>query len=222
MDDMITALFPPGVRTVEATPDMWSGSLLPAEESCVDGCVPKRRREFTAGRLCARKALSQLGIRHFPLLAGDDRAPRWPKGIAGTISHTETYCAAAVVRVGDVLSIGFDAEDITPLEANLVPMVCTPAERDHVQALPGRDAATWAKLLFSAKESTYKCYYPLAHTLLDFHDVSVNLKPDDGTFRASLIRAEAPAAQGARTFCGRFHFGPTHLFAATTLQRGDI
>ena len=52
---------------------MWQGKLLPEEEAFVANVVPKRRREFTAGRICARKALEVLGVRNFPVLRGKDR-----------------------------------------------------------------------------------------------------------------------------------------------------
>jgi hypothetical protein len=37
-------------------------ALHRAEAECVRGAVRKRRREFAGGRLCARRALAELGI----------------------------------------------------------------------------------------------------------------------------------------------------------------
>jgi len=42
--------------------------LLPAERAQVSNAVTKRVREFAAGRQCARKAMSRLGVSMGPLL----------------------------------------------------------------------------------------------------------------------------------------------------------
>ncbi|MBW2215557.1 MAG: hypothetical protein JRF48_14335 [Deltaproteobacteria bacterium] len=55
--------------------------------------------QFTAGRVCSRIALGRLGVAATtPVLRGEDRAPIWPPGFVGTITHTDTWCAAAVAR----------------------------------------------------------------------------------------------------------------------------
>jgi hypothetical protein len=79
----------------------------------------------------------------------------------------------------------------------------------------------WHKLVFSAKESVYKAYYPLSRTFLDFHDVDVvldlDVDPDAGTFAATLVRRRAPTVAGARTFHGRYAFAGAHVFTAVVL-----
>src|SRR5258708_8108427 len=96
---MIPKLLSDEVLTVEADEACWRGSLLSLEESLVAKAVPKRRREFTAGRNCARRALAQLGYPDFALLAGSHGQPLWPPGIAGSITHCDDYCAVAVAPV---------------------------------------------------------------------------------------------------------------------------
>ena len=89
----------------EVSPDV----LLPAEAAQVATAVAKRRREFAAGRYLARKLLSRLDLpQDTPLLNGEDRAPVWPEGVAGTISHTRHRAAVAVARSPAVLSLGCD------------------------------------------------------------------------------------------------------------------
>jgi 4'-phosphopantetheinyl transferase EntD len=219
---MIATLFPPGVVTVTATDEMPHGALYPEEEICIRRAVPKRRREFTAGRLCARKALAQLGIEEFPLLAGEDRAPRWPTGIVGSISHTDGYCGVAVARVGDVVSVGFDAELAEPLSSELTSLVCTPSELAHASRLSAPGWTGWTKLIFSAKESTYKCYYPLARTMLEFPDVEVVLTPRTCSFTATIVRDAAPSACGIRRFHGRFAHDSAHFYTGVTLSASQI
>jgi 4'-phosphopantetheinyl transferase EntD len=80
----------------------------PREAEQVAAAVFRRRQEYAAGRYCARRALSGLGIEGFILLNGPDRAPIWPTGVAGAITHTGGpggYCAAVVGRLDRVLAV---------------------------------------------------------------------------------------------------------------------
>jgi 4'-phosphopantetheinyl transferase EntD len=57
------------VETEEMDPmHATEADLLPAERAQVSNAVTKRVREFAAGRQCARKAMSRLGVSMGPLL----------------------------------------------------------------------------------------------------------------------------------------------------------
>ena len=138
---------------------MWTEPLYPEEAACIRGAVEKRRREFTAGRQCARAALASLGIARFPLLVGPQREPLWPPGIVGSISHGAGRCAVVACRAGAIVGLGLDIDSGDPLDANLVPMICTSAERDWCARRPaGHD---WPKLVFAIKEAVYKAMQAL-------------------------------------------------------------
>ncbi|MBW1831157.1 MAG: 4'-phosphopantetheinyl transferase superfamily protein [Deltaproteobacteria bacterium] len=193
-------LLGPHVETEELDPHSLEGGLLNAEEEAVAGAAQTRIEQFTAGRGCGRIALGRLGVATTtPILRGEDRAPIWPLGFVGTISHTDTWCAAAVARAEDVRSIGIDLEPATPLNESLWRRVCTPKERDwlHELAEPG----LMGKILFSAKESVYKCQYPITTTFLGFHAVEVEL--DDGAFRA-VFQQEAGEFRPGDVMSGRY------------------
>lgn len=213
---MISRLFPSYVTTVRATAEMWSGEAYPEEMAAVARAAEKRRREFVAGRLCARQALAQLGIDRFPLLANPDRTPRWPTGIVGSISHCRDYCGVAVARIDEVLGLGLDVEQGGPLPANIVDMVCADEELDALSARQPPGPHDWPKLIFSAKEAFYKCYYPLKRCFLDFHDVRISFGPDQ-TFTAHLVRESAPAITGRRGLEGRWTSSPAHVFTGVSL-----
>ena len=162
------------------------------------GAHGKRRREFAAGRCSAHKALGELGITDFPVLAGPDRAPIWPGAVVGSITHTETrsggYCGVAIAHRRLVAGLGVDAEPRQPLPADLWPRVLDADEKRA--ALGAREPGVWARLVFSAKESVYKALSPLCGRFLDFSDVHVKLLPGQGRFVAELVgnaRAVAPA-----------------------------
>ena len=145
-------------------------------------------------------ALGRLGVAATtPILRGEDRAPIWPAGFVGSISHTDTWCAAAVARADDLRSIGIDLEPATPLKEALWRRVCTQAERDTLSGLA--NAGLTGKVLFSAKEAVYKCQYPLTRRFLGFHAVEIEL--DDAGFRA-VFREEAGEFQRGDVLRGRY------------------
>lgn len=186
--------------------------------------TPKRRREFAAGRACARLALARLGLPESPLGRNEDRTPRWPAGLVGCISHCAGYCGAAVARQESVAGLGLDVEVIGRVRAALLPRICTPAERDALVRLGRareREEIDWATVLFSAKESTYKCYYPLTRMPLGFHDVEIELAPARRAFTARLLRMDAPPAAGARAFAGRYASNGKLVFSGVTLEPGS-
>lgn len=214
---MIAELFPEGIVSVVATEAMWAGELFPEEEAAIARAVPKRRREFTAGRLCARAALAQLGVSPAPLLSNPDRTPRWPQGIVGSISHCAGYCATVVARCERWAGVGVDAEAAEPLSPALAARICQGSELEKLAGYTAPSGTNWEKLIFSAKESTYKCYYPLARTFLGFHDVEIEFSPETGRFTAWLVRDAAPAAAGARCFDGRFACDGERVFTGVAL-----
>jgi 4'-phosphopantetheinyl transferase EntD len=216
--DLLASLFPPGVVTVSTREPTDPSVLDDRERRAVENVGAKRRREFAAGRLCARRALSQLAVRDFSLLNGADRAPLWPEGIVGSITHCPGYCAAAVAPDALAHSLGIDAEVSAPLAPRIVDRVCTRDERTKLRELPLIRGLDWGKLTFSAKESVYKCYFPLARTVLRFRDVELDFLPDAGCFSARLVRDDAPSAAGARRFSGRYCVDEDRVLTAVTLR----
>ncbi|MGQ5260467.1 4'-phosphopantetheinyl transferase family protein [Micromonospora sp. ZYX-F-536] len=199
-------LLPATVAVAVASPDDWAGELLAAEQACLgDRAVQTRRRDFTAGRVCARRAMAGLGLPPAAVPAAADRAPVWPAGIVGTITHTTGYCAAAAARSTDVRSVGMDAEQHREVNEGVRRLVLLPEEEESCARLPGD--ISWPVVLFSAKETVYKVWYPVVGSWLDFHDARLELDPDAGTFTARIapVRLDAAAvADPPATVTGRF------------------
>jgi 4'-phosphopantetheinyl transferase EntD len=186
-------ILPDDVISESGDPTEPVARLFPAEAALMAGMVDKRRREFAMGRRCARRALERLGIRATPLLAGPLREPLWPDGVIGSITHTAGLCTVVVGRRGRLAGIGIDAEPDGELPADIVTCVCRPDELAAFDALAFLDAGTAARLAFSAKEAVYKCQYPTARRVLEFHDVAVTFTPD-GAFTIRWF-VEAPVQQ---------------------------
>ncbi|WDF42824.1 4'-phosphopantetheinyl transferase superfamily protein [Streptomyces sp. T12] len=192
---MIEELLPDAVVTVEAYGDEEppNTALYPEEEAVVAQAVGKRRREFAVVRSCARRAMEKLGVPPQPILPGERGAPGWPAGLAGSMTHCDGYSAAALVRAADLVSLGIDAEPHGPLPEGVLPVVALPAEADRLRRLAGEHPGIhWDRLLFSAKESVYKAWFPLTGKWLDFAEADIDVFADPGDehsggFRARLL-----------------------------------
>lgn len=218
---MIGTLVPAGVVVADATGPLPGEALLPEEEQLVAKAVGRRRSEFTTVRTCARIALAELGVAPGPLLSGPKREPLWPAGIVGSITHCDGYRAVAVARVAHVVSIGIDAEPHSALPDGILDRVTRPEERAHLGGLPA--GVHWDRLLFSAKESVYKTWFPLAGRWLGFEDATIAFQPGTdparGTFTARLLVADRPSVGGAplTDLTGRYAVGGGLLVTAITL-----
>ncbi|WP_030183608.1 4'-phosphopantetheinyl transferase family protein [Streptomyces sp. NRRL S-813] len=223
---MIDELLPDTVVAVEAYGDDGSGDapLFPAEQAVMARAVDKRRREFAAVRGCARRAMEKLGVPPQPVLPGERGAPRWPEGLVGSMTHCDGYCAAALVRVGDLASLGIDAEPHAPLPGEVLDAVALPAERRRLADLAERHPGVhWDRLLFSAKESVYKAWFPLTGQWLDFTGADIEIVPDPDTPRTGRFRAEllvpGPLLNGHRLprFDGHWTTGPDLVATSVTV-----
>lgn len=203
---MIGHILPPEVSAAEAFADPPDAELFPEEAAIVARAVPKRRNEFTTGRLCARTALGKLGVTPGPILTGERGAPQWPPGIVGSITHCAGYRAAAVARADDIVTIGIDAEPNGVLPDGVLDTISIAPERARLRRLAGAGPGIcWDRLLFSAKESVYKAWFPLARSWLGFSDADISIDPDDGSFDVRLLAtgraADGPVLTG---FSGRW------------------
>lgn len=174
----------------------------------------KRRRDFTIGRYCAHRALRLQGDSSQPLLIGAHGEPMWPPGIVGSITHCPGYCAAAVAKRRDIAAIGIDVElncDIPKDEVDLIALGC---ERRWLDAMP-RANISWSSVLFSAKESVYKAWFPLMRTWLGFEDVAIRVAPEAGRFFAQFSD-RVPALHGHGIIGGHFNCNG-NLIATTTI-----
>jgi 4'-phosphopantetheinyl transferase EntD len=182
---MISDLLPPNIVGIDAFADLWEPRLFPAEQQAIRQANEKRRREFSTVRVCARKALAQLGVAPAPILPGDAGAPTWPAGIVGSMTHCEGYRAAAVAHGREVKSLGIDAEPNQPLPDEVVDLISSPEEREHLRELQWSwPEVSWDRALFCAKESVYKARFPLRRRWLDFTDVQITFQILLGTFKA--------------------------------------
>lgn len=211
------ALFGEAVAVAAGDPCAPALELLPSEASATGAMVERRRREFAAGRRAARAAMCAIGLSPAAIPVGVDRAPRWPPGLVGSITHSATHCLAALAPNGALAGLGLDLEPDEPLPASLWDAVLTPAERRRLSGT-GDGAGRLATLVFSAKEAVYKCQHPLTGAMLAFHDVEIDLDPARGAFRCRF----ASPMPFVRHVGGRLAFVAGHVLTTATVETTDV
>lgn len=191
MSELMRAVLPAidGLVFAELLADPPDLAPLPEEEPLIERSVVKRRNEFVTVRHCARVAMRQLGVDPAPILKGEKGEPRWPDGVVGSLTHTQGYRGAAVGRTAAVRSIGIDAEPHDVLPDKVLDAVSLPAERHEIAALP--EHLHWDRILFCAKEATYKAWFPLTERWLGFEDAHISFEVDPtgsaGTFLSRIL-----------------------------------
>jgi enterobactin synthetase component D len=183
------------LQTAEACPARVREVLPPWASYASSVLTPAfdRREQFAAGRGCAAAALASLGTFVSParLVRGPHGEPVWPHGFCGSITHTGAYVAAAAARLEDAGSIGIDTMEIVAPERadRVMPVVAHPSELRLLRRA-GMDAATALTIAFSAKESLFKCLFPIVQRYFDFLDAEiVGLDIERAQLEFSIARA---------------------------------
>ena len=122
---LVESLFDPSCVVETAVPALVDRELFADEHAHIALAVPKRRAEFGTARVCARRALTRLGVAPVSLVPTEDRAPLWPNGVVGSITHTSNCCAVVVASARAQRSLGLDIEQEKLLEPELLAMICT-------------------------------------------------------------------------------------------------
>ena len=225
---LLDGMFDLGVATCETDHEHCVGNLFPEERESIAQAVPVRRREFAAGRHCARAAMRKLGVPTLPIPMGADRSPRWPSQVVGSISHCRTRCVAvAALKSQGFLSLGVDIEEAVDLDDDLYETICAPEELAAIRLLPHHRRGLAATSIFSAKECIFKCQYPLTGQMFDFHDMRIDLDLgfrrfhcrfaiDTFAFKAGesvsgqIRQAQGYIVTGVSLKSSRRHYGPDY------------
>ncbi|MGF6886610.1 4'-phosphopantetheinyl transferase EntD [Nocardia sp. GAS34] len=207
---MLGRILPAGVAAAELLRYPEGLKPHPGEEHLIEKSVEKRRRDFIGARHCAREALAQLGEPQVAIGKGERGMPLFPRGVVGSLTHCDGYRAAALAHRLRWRSIGIDAEPHAALPEGVLDSVSLPAERDWLAGALPATGLHMDRLLFCAKEATYKAWFPLTLRWLGFEDahITFTIGDDDrsGTFRSELLIPGQVNDGGAplRSFDGRW------------------
>ncbi len=168
-------------------------TVLPAQEQAlIAKAVPKRRREFAAGRLLARRMLAEFGVPDQPLLRGEHGAVPWPQGIQASISHCGPWVGVAMTDAPEISGLGLDIEEAKPLEEKYWHVIMTEEDMCHLQSWPQEARPEVAKRMFGAKEAAYKAQYPSSGEFLPFSAMWIAVREDLECFEATFLRDAGP------------------------------
>jgi 4'-phosphopantetheinyl transferase EntD len=220
---VIERILPDPVVAVDTREELLEVELFPEEQAAIANSVEKRRREFVTARACARNALQRLGLPPRPILNGPRGEPSWPTGVVGSITHCSGYRACALARASAIATIGIDAETNAPLPDGVLAQIARVEERPQLADLRrSMSSVHWDRLLFSAKESVYKAWFPLAERWLGFEDAIVRVEKE-GTFSAQLL-VDGPLLDGKPLtgFSGRWLAYDGLLITAIARSAGPV
>ncbi|MCG8709848.1 4'-phosphopantetheinyl transferase superfamily protein [Brenneria sp. 4F2] len=174
--------------------------------------VPKRRAEFLAGRCLAKQVLSKLGYAGFILNNAEDRSPRWPDDVSGSLSHNvNSVLCAAHIHSRDLPCVGVDIETFMS-EKRAQELWPGLVDEEEYRWLNAQDDSFHRLLTlnFSAKESLFKALYPQIKHYFDFFDARMIALDNVGqSFELELLT----------DLTSEFHAG--RRFRGTYLQRPD-
>ena len=175
----------------------------------LSAATPTRIAEFTAGRFCAAKAIEAIRP-HWTGRVGmnPDGSPLWPCGLVGSITHTQGFAAAVVAPSDTWQSVGIDSEKAT--DANALEaagrIVINKGEHRLSARLPISEHQ-FILLIFSAKESIYKCLYPLLKRPHDFSKMVLeDIDFQKRTFQFHISDPIEPGVLSSFGAQGRFEF----------------
>lgn len=191
--------------------------LYPEERGIIRKAVRKRQNEFGAGRACARRALERLGFPDHLLIKKPDGSPAWPEGIIGSIAHSHTWCGVAVGKNTEVSGIGFDIETVASVNPNITRKVLTEQEIKWINIQNPQEILKWLALMFSAKESIYKCIIPIVQRSIGFYDAVIIPNTKEPFFEIIMCDNIAACLPPEKSFTGRYSFHDGNVFTSTVL-----
>lgn len=203
--DLAQRFAPRGVGVGVADPVASPAMVLPEEAVAIASAVPKRKQEFAAGRQAARMALQSIGLPKVAIPKGTDRAPVFPTGLAGSITHNRTAALAVVAPQTRFRTLGVDIEPEAPLKKELLKAICTPQDRAMLEALAEDERLLLARQLFSAKEAVFKAQFPITRQVFGFDAASISFNSLRTGFTATFHRDIASIRAGSIVSgqCGR-------------------
>jgi|ERR1700722_8965111 4'-phosphopantetheinyl transferase EntD len=208
--DMVEAwqkLLPPCVK-VSAGPLLEKTvPLTPVERASAGMVDDVRTAELEAGRVYAKRALEMMGIENVDLPVGPDRAPRWPVGVVGSLTHVRgrggSHIAAAVGWARDIRGIGIDVEYTTTAPAPKVwKSILTKRELEHIRALPADRRGPEVLNRWCTKEAATKAL----QRAINPASIETEYDPETGEYLASHTSfGESKFNKGLRGGIRRLH-----------------
>jgi enterobactin synthetase component D len=187
-------------------------SFISIPQNLQDACL-SRKRDFLTGRLCAHKALQNLSLhdlRQSELPIGPHGEPQWEPGVVGSISHTLDTACAAVGSSRSFVGIGVDLQSYLLFEQIKFAKQTVANKSEQHRDLLSLSEVSYFTLLFSAKESVYKAFFPRERRFMDFADVEITFEDfQRGTFDVNFRGDFSNLNSYSHKVKGYFDFTPS-------------
>jgi enterobactin synthetase component D len=171
---------------------------------------PHRRNEWILGRFAARKACEELGVNAARELGIRlDRSPNWPEGLCGSITHKAGLVAVAVGRLNRFRAVGIDSEPLLAdaILAEVREQIISSKENDRLlrqdYSRTGLSERALISVVFSAKESVYKCLAPIVGRFFTQLDAAIT-RIENGRFHGEILIDLSPEFVRGSIFSGNF------------------
>lgn len=131
-----------------------------------------RQSEFLAGRYAAKVALAAISEKLYleQVAIGERKEPIFPKGLIGTLTHSDTIVMCAVTSSKNLRFVGIDIEPImTKTDFSGIGGKVYFSRELQLLTAKGISKEIAATLIFSAKESIFKAFSNQIHHGIDFH-----------------------------------------------------
>jgi len=155
--------------------------LFGSEIQMSEGLVPKVKELFLMGRHAAHLGLKSLGSENLEVGRSESREPLWPEGFLGSIAHTSGLAVAVVAQNSLWRGLGIDVEKLDrSFRFEIDKKMASEKEQAWIRSQPEK-VRERTLALFSAKEATFKAFYPLEKVYLNFLDVEFSSNPQGFT-----------------------------------------
>ncbi|MEM7395808.1 MAG: 4'-phosphopantetheinyl transferase superfamily protein [Verrucomicrobiota bacterium] len=214
----VAALFPDCVKVICRPIEATEPSCYSEEEAAVERAVAKRKDEFRVGRRCAREALRAFGENEVAIPKSTNGAPVWPGRFVGSITHCPTWCGAALAAETEVSGLGFDIEEPDRFDPGLARRVLTDEERRRLEGFSEAEAVKWMAMIFSAKESVFKCLFPVIDQWFGFQEAVIRPVDNQPVFEIELDPALRRRMPEGRMPEGVFRFAGAWVITGAILR----
>jgi len=188
------------------------GELLTEELENLSSSNSNRWSEYSTGRALAHELMPLLGCRIGPIGRDESRAPIWPAGLLGSISHTGSLAVAALARRNRCRSLGVDLERINRVGSRLAGQVLTESEREGSAGGPQALAVA-----FAAKEAGYKATYPIVQRFIAFKEAEVDIDWETSRFSLRYVGANEEC-RVMECATGQFLLHGPHVLALAIIE----
>ncbi|MGB2536469.1 4'-phosphopantetheinyl transferase family protein [Hafnia paralvei] len=132
----------------------------------------KRRAEYVAARYAAKLLLDKEGC-HDSVGSASSRAPIWPDGWGGSLSHTDQFAIALMAPLNSALTLGVDIEMLISKSIKKTAHIFTTPLEQTLLAACNISYETALLITFSSKESAFKALYPEVNRSFGFEATRV-------------------------------------------------